>query len=90
MPQLGVRNFHLPLPDETYRCLKEEASRSNIPATALARLVIAKWLHEKQRAARHEEIAKFASMHAGTELDLDGDLELASLTHLIATDKGDR
>ncbi len=82
-----MRNFHLPLPDEVYRDLREEATRSSRPATALARQAIELWLHHRRRVARHEAIAAFAAEHAGSPLDLDTELEAASLEHLLATNK---
>ena len=84
-----MRNFHVPLPDEVYRDLREEASRSMQPATALARQAIEQWLYHRRKAARHEAIASFATEHANTSLDLDADLEAASVEHLIHTGKGD-
>jgi hypothetical protein len=83
-----MRNFHLPLPEEVYSFLREEAVRSRKPATAIARQAIELWLRERRKAARYEAIASFASEHAGTALDLDTDLEAASVEHLIATGEG--
>jgi predicted transcriptional regulator len=85
-----MRNFHLPLPDEVYRDLREEAERSSKPATALARQAIELWLYHRRKLARHESIAAFAAEHAGSRLDLDTDLEAASLQHLVAARKGKR
>jgi predicted transcriptional regulator len=87
MPESGVRNFHLPLPDEVYRDLREEASRSSRPATALARQAIELWLHHRRKAASHEAITAFAAEHAGSSLDLDTDLEAASVEELISLSK---
>jgi predicted transcriptional regulator len=70
-------NFHVPLPDDVYRDLREEAARSNRPATALARQAIELWLHHRRRIARHEAIAAFAAENAGSPLDLDTELEAA-------------
>jgi predicted transcriptional regulator len=85
-----MRNFHLPLPDEVYRDLREEAERSSRPATALARQAIELWLYHRRKVARHEAIAAFAAEHAGSQLDLDTELEAASLQHLLAARKGKR
>ena len=81
-----MRNFHLSLPDEVYRDLREEAARSSRPATALARQAIELWLHHRRKVARHEAIAAFAAEHAGTPLDLDAGLEAATIDHLLATE----
>jgi len=85
-----MRNFHLPLPDEVYRDLRAEAERSSRPATALARQAIELWLRHRRKVARHQAIAAFAAEHAGTPLDLDTELEAASIEHLIATNEGPR
>ena len=68
-----MRNLHVPLPNEIYHDLREEASRSMQPATALA---------------RHEAIAAFATQYANTEFDLDTDLEAASIEHLTSSNEG--
>jgi hypothetical protein len=39
------------------------------------------------RKARHDAIAAFAVDAAGTSLDLDDDLEAASIEHLVRTPK---
>jgi len=80
-------NFHVPLPDNVYRDLREEAARSSRPATALVRQAIEQWLHERRRVARHEAIAAFAVENAGGPLDLDTELETASVEHLLAAKK---
>ena len=80
-----MRNFHLPLPEEVYRDLREEATRASQPATALARQAIELWLRHRRKVARHEAIAAFAAENAGSSLDLDTELEAASLEHLSAT-----
>lgn len=83
-------NFHVPLPDKVYRDLREEAARSNRPATALARQAIEVWLHHRRRLARHEAIAAFATEHAGSPLDLDTELEAASEEYLLSTNNEDK
>jgi predicted transcriptional regulator len=44
-----MRNFHLPLPEETYDRLRRAAERSKEPATALAREAIECWLRQQLR-----------------------------------------
>ena len=78
-----MKNFHLPLPDETYADLRAEAARAQVPATALAREAIDWWLREQLRKARHDRIAAYAAEIAGTDLDLDPDLEAAGIEHLV-------
>jgi hypothetical protein len=78
----AMKNFHLPLPEETYSQLRAEAERSRVPATSLAREAIDTWLRQQQRKARHDAIAAFAGEMAGSRLDLDPDLESAGIEHL--------
>jgi len=80
-----MKNFHLPLPEGTYTQLREEAERAQVPATALAREAIDCWLRQQARKARHDGIAAYAAEMAGTDLDLDGDLEAAGIEHLRKT-----
>jgi hypothetical protein len=78
-----MKNFHLPLPEQTYALLRAEAERSRVPATTLAREAIDSWLHEQGRKARRDAIATYAEAMAGTEVDLDRRLEAAGLEQLI-------
>jgi hypothetical protein len=72
-------NFHLPLPQELHEMLRAEAEASGEPATNVARTALADWLKSRKRERRHAEIAAFAKEHAGTDLDLDRDLEEAGI-----------
>jgi hypothetical protein len=78
-----MRNFHLPLPDETYSLLRLEAERAQVPATTLAREAIDQWLRMQRKRARHDAIAAYAADVAGTKLDLDPELEAAGIDHLL-------
>lgn len=80
-----MKNFHLPLSEETYGLLKYQAERARIPATVLARDVIDSWLRAEWRRQRDQAITAYAQEAAGTNLDLDPDLEAASIEHLIET-----
>jgi len=82
-----MKNFHLPLPEQTYAQLRTEAERAQVPATALAREAIDWWLRQQLRKARHGAIAAYAAEVAGTDLDLDSDLESAGIEHLLKTGK---
>jgi hypothetical protein len=82
-----MKNFHLPLPEQTYTCLRAEAERAQVPATALAREAIDWWLREQWRKARHDRIAAYAAEMAGTDFDLGPDLEAAGIEHLVKTGK---
>lgn len=77
-----MKNFHLPLPDQTYQQLRAEALKADVPATTLAREAIDAWLRSQARLARSSAIADFAAQNAGTSLDLDTDLESAAVEHL--------
>jgi hypothetical protein len=82
--QVGaMKNFHLPLPEQTYALLRAAAESSQVPATALAREAIEAWLRGQARKARYNAIAAYAADAAGTDLDLDRDLESAGIEHLI-------
>lgn len=78
-----MRNFHLPLPEQTYMLLRAEAERAQLPATTLAREAIDAWLKQQMRRARHDAIAGYAAEVAGTKLDLDSELESAGIEHLV-------
>lgn len=56
-----------------------------MPATTLAREAVDLWLRQQLRKARHDAIAAYAAQMAGTQLDLDADLESAGIEHLINT-----
>jgi len=45
-------------------------------------------LHEQSRRARHDAIAAYAAEMAGTDFDLDLQLEAAGVEHLTLTDEG--
>jgi hypothetical protein len=80
-----VKNFHLPLPENTYIQLRAEAERTQVPATTLAREAIDSWLLHLARKARREAIMAYAAEMAGTDLDLDHRLESAGIEHLVKT-----
>ncbi len=82
-----MKNFHLPLPEQTYLRLRAEAERSQVSATALAREAIDLWLRQQMRISRHNAIATYAAEMGGTDLDLDRDLELAGIEEMVRTGK---
>jgi predicted transcriptional regulator len=79
-----LANFHLPLPPDLREMLHEEAERSGQPATAVAREALHSWLTQRRKQRLHDDIAEWATEHAGTALDLDKDLEQAGLDALAA------
>ncbi|MBK5290356.1 MAG: hypothetical protein JJE04_01510 [Acidobacteriia bacterium] len=85
-----MKNFHLPLPEQTYIRLRAEADRTRVPATTLAREAVDGWLRQQSRKARQDAIAAFAMEMAGTHLDLDTDLESAGIEHLVKGRKTSR
>ena len=85
-----MKNFHLPLPEQTYIGLRAEAERTGVPATTLAREAVDWWLRQQGRKARNDAIAVYATEMAGTHLDLDADLESAGIEHLVKTGKATR
>lgn len=85
-----MKNFHIPLPDDTYQRLRVVAERSKMPATVLAREAIDSWLRLQVRKARHDAIAAYAAETAGTPFDLDPDLEAAGIENLVRRGKKSR
>lgn len=75
-------NFHLPLTPELHEQLREEAEHSGQPATVVAREALQLALHQRRKMRLHKEIAAFAAQHAGSEIDLDEELERAALESL--------
>jgi hypothetical protein len=86
----AMKNFHLPLPEQTYDQLRAEAERMQVPATTLAREAVDWWLRQQFRKARQDAIRAYAAEMAGTALDLDSDLESAAVEHLVKTGKAKR
>lgn len=82
-----VKNFHLPLSEQTYQELRTQTERMQVPATTLAREAIDLWLRQQLRRARHDAIASYAAEVAGASLDLDPDLEAAGIEHLVKAGK---
>ena len=72
-----MKNFHLPLSEDTYTLLRAEAKRMQVPATTLAREAVDSWLRQQFRKGRQHAIEAYAAEMAGTHLDLDSDLESA-------------
>lgn len=79
-----MRTFHLPLPDDLHEALRREATADHRPATELARDALAGWLRARQRERVAAEIRRFATAQAGSDLDLDANLERAGVDHLLA------
>lgn len=82
MTTTTLKNMNLPLPSELHEALFAESREMGVPTTRLVRRVLEDWLHERGRARRREEIRDFAQACAGTELDLDPDLEAEAAEEL--------
>jgi len=67
-----------------------EAERAQVPATTLAREAVDEWLRQQARKARQDAIAAYAAEMAGTDLDLDTELESAGVEHLVKTGRKTR
>ncbi len=83
-----MRTFHLPLPDDLHEALRREAKADHRPATEIVRDALAGWLQARQRERVAREIHRFALDHAGTDFDIDPELEHAGVEHLLAGDAG--
>lgn len=81
MAKTTPRNFHVPLPEALYQRLRMEAEQSAEPATEIARQAIAELLEKRRKDALYSAISDYARHHAGTNVDLDEQLEAASLEH---------
>jgi hypothetical protein len=85
-----MKDFHLPLPEQTYTQLRAEAERTQVPAAILAREAIDLRLRHRLRAARHVAISTYAAEMAGSTFDLAADVEAAGIECLMKTGKGKR
>ena len=82
-----LRNFHVPLPNNIYSQLREEAEKRKEPATVVARQAIEYWLKEQKKAARRAAIYEYAKEVAGSLEDLDPELEAASMECLMESER---
>jgi hypothetical protein len=90
MPSTQTKKLNLPLSEETHRALFDEARRTGVPATRLARSAIEDWLRERERERRRAEVRRFAIEHSGSEVDLDPCLESIAADQLRDFDEDDR
>jgi hypothetical protein len=84
-----MKNFHLPLPEQTYDELRSEAERAQLPATTIAREAISDWLKARKRIERRKAVMEYATAMAGTRFDLDPALESAGIEELMKNGRGD-
>ena len=85
MKALSRRNFHVPLPSETYDALREEAEARGIPATSIVREAVEGWIDDQKAKRLRDEIAAYALEMARTNADLDPELEAAAVAELKAS-----
>lgn len=81
-----MRTFHLPLPDHLHDALRAEAADERRPATEILREALEGWLAARRRERLDAEIEAYAREMAGTDHDLDPDLEAAAVEALLAGD----
>ena len=74
-----MKTVHLPLPEEVHTMLVRHAKSSGESATALARAAVEKLVWELEREAIRAQVAAYAAELAGTDQDLDPELEEAGL-----------
>lgn len=79
------KNFHVPLPEQTYDALRREADALGIPATMVVREAVEGWLEERKAKLLRDEIAAYANEVAGTSADLDTDVAAAAEDELRAS-----
>ena len=79
-----MRNFHVPLSEELYNRIHEQAKQRKCSATELARNAIQSWLKEKEKENLHAAIAQYARQNAGSKLDLAEDVETAATEFLLS------
>ncbi len=84
MAGIARKNFHVPLPSETYDALREESEARGIPATTLVREAVEGWIDDQKAKRLRDEIAAYALEMAGTSADIDHDLEAAAAAELKA------
>ncbi len=82
MDVTAYKKLNLPLPEEMHKALFAESRHAGIPATRLARSILQEWIDQRRRERRREEVRQFAVKHAGSDLDLDPDLEAEATEEL--------
>lgn len=78
-----MRTFHLPMSDELHDALRREAATQHRPATELVREALIGWMEARGRERESLEIERYAVEVAGTDGDLDPDLEEAAVEALL-------
>ena len=82
MSSQTATSIELPLASDVWNLLQDEAARSGQPTASLVCDVVTNWVRERHRQLVAREIAEFAAAQAGSELDLDRELESAAVEAL--------
>ncbi len=77
-----AKNLHVPLSGSLHGRLREAAEQTGRPATVLAREAIEAYLCQLHKESIDSRLTEWAREMAGTEFDLNPDLEEASLEFL--------
>ena len=83
----ATKNFHVPLPEALYDELRTAAREADRPATKFAQDLMRAGLDEWRRTRRRQQVAAYAREVAGTEEDLDTELERAGVAALVDLDR---
>ena len=83
----AVTALELSLEDDVWNLLHDEAARTGRPTVSLVCDVVTNWARDRHRQRVAQEIAEFAAAYAGSDLDLDRDLETAALQVLGEDDR---
>lgn len=67
---------------KTHRLLKELAASASLPMQTLIQRALVSYSRELERKKVHEQISSFAQAMAGTDWDLDEELEQAAVDEL--------
>ena len=89
MSVTSYKKLNIPLPEEMHRALFAESRHSGIPATRLVRSILEDWIEQQKRKRRRDDVRKFATTYAGSELDLDPELEDAAAEELSRLYEGE-
>ncbi len=81
----GVMSKTVRIDQETHRLLKELAASVSLPMQTVIQEAVIRYSRELERRRVHEQISSFAIASAGTDWDLDEELEQAAVDELYRT-----
>jgi hypothetical protein len=82
---LRPRNFHLPLPADTYDELRSASEEMSQPATQLVRSILQNWLKLRKKAQTKNKIAEYTREIESNDVSIDSDFEALGVEHWIKT-----